>query len=211
MHGASESEPRCGSTLTARASVAGLYVLVALVLLVALTLVALPAETSDDRWLRIGGLMAAAGLAVWISPPFLVPAVIVVWLTPFLARELFDEGRGVGATDVAVLCGLLLLGLGGRYIYTTALQVPGLQSRSPKRPSDAIRERLQSHVSVSRSSSEDPSPARIGSPYPKPTEGRRGLWAGAPRLSHADAAYLLRRLRALDAEVIRTASSLHSQ
>jgi hypothetical protein len=206
MRAESEPERLHDVPLTVQAKAAGLYVLVALMLLVPLTLVALPAETPDDRWIRIGSLMAAAGLAVWLPLRALLPAVLLVWAMPMLARELLDEGRNVGGTEAAVLGGLVLLALSVHYSHTATLRLLSGQAH-PLTHSSPDHVPIQPYAPPDKSSQDNHSgtlEARC-----RPDSAKRRRWASSPSLSEADAAYFLRKLRALDAEVLRTAGSLH--
>ncbi len=203
------AEPKLGtaSVRIGAAKAAEFSTLLALLLLVALTLVALPAEASDDRWLRIGSVMMAAGLAVWLKLRWLLPAVLLLWLVPLLARDLMSESRDIGWVEAAELGGLMFIAIGFHYSYTTAaLEFAGERGRVADEEQPAVK---------NPKALEDLSPdSRGGLPSPMVTASaisawRGRMWASGPGISEADAADLLRRLRALDVEVVRTRELMH--
>jgi hypothetical protein len=117
---AAEVKPRAVAYSSDLSKASGLYSLLALLLLVALTLVALPVEAQDDRWLRTGSVMLAVGLAAWLPYRALTPAVLLIWLAPFLTREILGEAHNVSWQDAGEFFGLMFVALGSRYGYLTA-------------------------------------------------------------------------------------------
>jgi hypothetical protein len=201
-----ESEPErlSSTTLTVQARTAGLYVLVALMLLVALTLVALPAETSDERWIRVGGLMAAAGLAVWLPLWCLPLALIGLWSMPLLARELFGEASTLGWLQVVELASLLFIGIGCRVEYlAAALRLSHGRTRVQMPTKPALRRPHSEAEPRTYELLNDPLAApTVHLPLGPTLPTMRASWPGAGnRISEADAAALLRRFQAIDIEV----------
>jgi hypothetical protein len=159
-----------------------LYPLAALLLLVALSLMALPAEAEDGRWLRAGSVMVAVGLATWLRPSWLLAALVILWATPSLARVALGESNDMGWVEAVELAGLLVVGLGARMLYE-ALRPPASRVETP----------IRSELALDGAAGVLPEPASVG----------RCSWPGAV-LGKADAIGLLRRLQAIDDDVIRT-------
>ncbi len=119
MH--AESEPAARSYLAAfrrMPRAVWLYPLAALLLLDALSLVALPPlDEGDGPWLQVGIVMAAIGLASWLSIGSLLPAVVLLGLSPLLTREALGESTSIGWNEAARLAGLLFLAGGSSIVY----------------------------------------------------------------------------------------------
>jgi hypothetical protein len=110
------SRQRRGPVLRA-AEAAGIYLLVALALLVELALVALHPE--EDAVLVIGVILLTMALAVWLRFILLVPAVVLVWLIPPSVRDAVLGDEPWLWDFAAVLAGQLYLAFATRIIYRT--------------------------------------------------------------------------------------------
>lgn len=87
----------------------GGYLLLALALLTALSLVALHPEA--DEALVVGVVMLTVGLAIWLPLPLLIPAIVAVWLIPPFVRDAVTGGEGSMGRQGVILAGQLILGI----------------------------------------------------------------------------------------------------
>ena len=208
MHATHEIEaPRGPSPGRLKAiGTAGAYLTAAAILLVALVLTTLPVQSEDDRWLRIGIIMVSAGLSVWLPLRLLAPAVLVLALAPSLTRALLQEDQSARWVVAVELGGLTFLAAGSRFLYAATRAVRQERKDTPAQPPSESANPAVSIPLPRPSASPVTTPAAVGG-SPSRTDG---LWLGAPSLSAADAATLLRRLRTLDAEVLRTGDRVRS-
>ena len=199
-------KPRAAAYPSDLSKASGLYSLLALLLLVALTLVALPVEAQDDRWLRTGSIMMAVGLAAWLPFRALSPAALLIWLAPFLTRELLGEARNVSWQDAGEFFGLMFVALGSRYGYLTARGLA--QDATAAAENVPLRADLPHQADLP----DHPRSGMLSSVAPSVSPDlRRGTWfPGQPRLSEADAAALRREIHSLDIELLQTADLLRS-
>jgi hypothetical protein len=168
------------------------YVLVGLLAFLGLSVISLPVEIEDDRWLRVGSVMLAVGLALWLRPTWLLPSVVLLALAPASVRGLLGEDPALDWTVPASAAALVLLASGIRYLYVALTR----------------RSLPQAELDVIAVAFEETAVAIEGEPS-QAVAARRRL-AGRLTLHHDDAAALLIRLKALDAEVMRTGHILHA-
>jgi hypothetical protein len=179
-------------------SIAG-HLWFAALLFAGLTLPTLQPFGEDDRWLGIGTVMLTVALATWLPLRWLAPAVLVVWITPFVASRVVDDGftdPGVDAEAVLQLLGLLFVAGGVSLAYRRlAAGSRAAAAPAPQAP--------QSEVS-SPGPDADVSGAPLV-PTLAPMLVRR--FPGA-RLERREAASLLQRLSALRRELSETQGQL---
>ena len=93
----------------------GAYLLLALGLLTALSLVALHPE--QDRALVVGVVMLTVASALWLPLPLLIPAIVAIWLIPPSVRDAVAGEAGSPSRLGAILAGQLFLGIASDVAY----------------------------------------------------------------------------------------------
>ena len=176
---------------------AAFNVLLALVLLGALAMSALPPAEWDDPWLRVGTILLVLGLASWLRWSLLVPAVALVWLLP-LALHGATQQLASSPGPLAELLALELIALGWMTVYRLMLTGRGAADRElslPRRTSyDSTRERER------RDQFEKCGLAMPADPESE-VRGRAGVHRELGKLSQDDASYLLKQLERIRGEL----------
>lgn len=188
----------------AAARLAGGYMLAASLLLVALALVTLPVEMEDDRWVRIGSVMVAVGIAVWLPLRWMLPAVFLLWLAPLLARELLGEGRAIGWVEAAELAGFVFVAVAAHVLYALAAGRLSQQSSTNADLEPGGVESAAPAESTARTPAGTPWPGEASSPGYQVT----GYTWPHLGISRGEASRLIQRLKSLDDEVSRTGETL---
>lgn len=97
-----------------RTSLIAAYLLTALLLLCALSLVAIHPE--QDKALVVGLVMLTVAAAVWLPLPLLVPVVVLIWAVPTSIRDSVGEGN-VSWSQSAALGAQIVLGIASYTAY----------------------------------------------------------------------------------------------
>jgi hypothetical protein len=190
-----ELEPGAFLDLSDTDRAAGLYSILALLLFVGLILVALPAETGDERLLRTGSVIMTIGLSAWLPLRGLLVAVLLLWLTPFITREILGEADRIGWSEAGELLALTFLAVGFRYIYVATRGLLG-RLREGVAGAPVLAETRPSPLGETRSTSVTPSL--------RSSLSQRPLLTAGARISQTDAEGILIRLSVLDVEVLET-------
>lgn len=174
---------------------AALNVLLALVLVGAMAMAALPPAGWHDPWLRVGTILLVLALASWLTPSLLLLAVAPVWLLPLVLHGETKEITS-SARSWAELLALELIALGWMVVYRSVLA----RGRAAEK-----EEALSPGTSCYSTSEEQPKdPLKRAALVTRAGTETRDRSESLSRLSRNDASHLLEQLERIRSELSQT-------